>query len=55
VAQLLAQGVADRQIANRLGVSERTVAGEVRRIVELLGGTNRTSAAALIAGTISPR
>lgn len=53
VAQLLAQGVSDRVIASRIGVSERTVAGDVRRIVELLGATNRTSAAALIAGTIT--
>jgi DNA-binding CsgD family transcriptional regulator len=53
VAQLLAQGVSDRVIATRLGVSERTVAGDVRRIVDLLGATNRTSAAALIAGTIT--
>ena len=55
VAQLLAQGASDRLIANRLGVSERTVAGDVRRITEILGGTNRTAAAALIAGTISAR
>jgi DNA-binding CsgD family transcriptional regulator len=54
VAQLLAQGLSDRMIASRVGVSERTIAGDVSRIVELLGGTNRTSAAALIAGTISP-
>ena len=47
---LLVDGATDRQIAERLNVSQRTVSNEVRELIDRLGATNRTHAIALIAG-----
>ncbi|HEX9029091.1 MAG TPA: response regulator transcription factor [Anaerolineales bacterium] len=45
VLQLLAQGLANKQIASRLGISEHTVKFHVSGIYSKLGVTNRTEAA----------
>jgi DNA-binding CsgD family transcriptional regulator len=46
VALLVADGLANRVIADRLGVSERTVESHVRNVLTKLGLTNRTQVAA---------
>jgi DNA-binding NarL/FixJ family response regulator len=46
VALLLADGLANRAIAERLAVSERTVETHVRNLLTKLGLTNRTQVAA---------
>ena len=46
VALLLADGLANRAIADRLAVSERTVETHVRNVLTKLGLTNRTQVAA---------
>src|SRR6266536_720625 len=46
VALLLADGLANRAIADRLAVSERTVESHVRNLLTKLGLTNRTQVAA---------
>jgi DNA-binding CsgD family transcriptional regulator len=50
LGMLLVDGATDRQIAERLNVSQRTVSNEVRELIDRLGATNRTHAIALIAG-----
>jgi len=47
--QLLAQGLATKQIARSLGVTERTVKFHVASIFAKLGATNRAQAVALAA------
>lgn len=47
VLQLLSQGLANKQIASRLGISEHTVKFHVSGIYAKLGATNRTEAARL--------
>lgn len=49
VADLLAQGLSNREIAGRLVVSRRTVDGHVERILAKLGFTARTQVAAWVA------
>ena len=49
VLQLLAQGLATKQIARSLGVAERTVKFHVASIFAKLGATNRAQAVALAA------
>jgi DNA-binding CsgD family transcriptional regulator len=49
VLQLLAQGLATKQIARSLGVTERTVKFHVASIFTKLGATNRAQAVALAA------
>lgn len=50
VALCLVDGMTDREIAARLGVSERTVSAEVRRVVEWAGARSRGHAVALLVG-----
>ncbi|MBM6398896.1 helix-turn-helix transcriptional regulator [Phycicoccus sonneratiae] len=50
VALDLLAGWSDRAIAERLGIGERTVSGEVRAIVDWLGARNRTHAVAMLVG-----
>jgi DNA-binding NarL/FixJ family response regulator len=45
VLDLLATGLANKQIARKLGISERTVKAHLTRIYEQLGVTDRTQAA----------
>ncbi len=45
VLQLLAQGAENREIANSLGISERTVKNHITNILTSLGLKNRTQAA----------
>jgi DNA-binding NarL/FixJ family response regulator len=45
VLALLATGLANKQIARRLGITERTVKAHLTRIFEQLGVTDRTQAA----------
>ena len=47
ILQLIAEGCTNREIALRLSVSENTIKTHVARILEKLGTTNRTEAAAL--------
>jgi DNA-binding NarL/FixJ family response regulator len=47
VLQLLAQGLANKQIAHQLGISEHTVKFHVSAIYGKLGATNRTEAVRL--------
>lgn len=45
VLQLVAQGLANKQVAHRLGISERTVKVHLGNVFRRLGVTDRTSAA----------
>lgn len=45
VLLLVAQGLANKQIATRLGISERTVKGHLGRVFREIGVADRTSAA----------
>jgi DNA-binding NarL/FixJ family response regulator len=45
VLRLVAEGLPNKLIANRLGISEKTVKGHLTRIYEGLGVTDRTQAA----------
>jgi DNA-binding NarL/FixJ family response regulator len=47
ILQLIATGCTNREIALRLSVSENTIKTHVAHILEKLGTTNRTEAAAL--------
>ena len=45
VLRLVAQGLANKQIGRRLGISERTVKAHLGRVFRQLGVADRTSAA----------
>lgn len=45
VLLLVAQGLANKQIAHRLGISEKTVKGHMTHIFQLIGVADRTQAA----------
>jgi DNA-binding NarL/FixJ family response regulator len=45
VLQLVAQGLANKQIARRLGISERTVKAHLTNVFSALGVSDRTQAA----------
>jgi len=45
VLQLVASGLANKQIARRLGISEKTVKGHLTQVFQALGVTDRTQAA----------
>lgn len=47
VVSLLAEGLADKQIASRLGLSESTVKGYLRQVYEKLGASDRAHAASI--------
>jgi pimeloyl-ACP methyl ester carboxylesterase/DNA-binding CsgD family transcriptional regulator len=53
VAALVADGLTNRQIAERLGIEERSAEGHVERIRQRLGMTSRAQVAAWIARRIS--
>jgi DNA-binding NarL/FixJ family response regulator len=50
VALLLIDGMTDREIADELGTSVRTVSAEVRAVVDWLGARSRTHAVAMLVG-----
>jgi DNA-binding CsgD family transcriptional regulator len=52
VLQLLATGASERDIAERLGISHRTVQKHLERCYRCLGVTNRSSAAAVAWATV---
>jgi DNA-binding NarL/FixJ family response regulator len=54
VAMLVAQGLSNRQIAERLVISERTAQNHVQHILNKLGFTSRSQIAAWTAGLASP-
>ena len=45
VLELVTQGLANKQIARRLGISERTVKAHLTNIFQRIGVTDRTQAA----------
>jgi len=45
VLQLVASGLANKQIARRLGISEKTVKGHLTQVFQSIGVTDRTQAA----------
>jgi two-component system response regulator DevR len=45
VASLLAEGLTNRQIGDRLGLAEKTVKNHVSAVLTKLGAANRTEAA----------
>ena len=45
VVQLVAEGLSDRQIASRLGISPRTVDNHLRHIFEKVGVSSRRALA----------
>lgn len=45
VLQLVASGLANKQIARRLGISEKTVKGHLTNVFQAIGVTDRTQAA----------
>jgi DNA-binding NarL/FixJ family response regulator len=49
VVQLVAEGLSDRQIASRLGISPRTVDNHLRHIFEKVGVSSRTALATWVA------
>jgi len=51
VAELVAQGLSNRQIAAKLVIAQRTAQGHVENILTKLGFTSRTQIAAWIVGT----
>ncbi len=55
VAALVADGMTNRQIAERLSIEERSAEGHVERIRHRLGVTSRAQIAAWWAGRTSPR
>ena len=50
VADLVAQGMTNQQIAERLVISPRTAEGHVQRILDKMGFASRTRIAAWVAG-----
>ena len=55
VADLIAQGLTNKQIAAKLVISQRTVDGHVEHILTKLGFTSRAQIAASIAGDVERR
>jgi len=55
VAELMAQGLTNRQIGGRLFIAERTVDTHVSRILAKLGCASRSQVAAFVASRRSPR
>lgn len=45
VLVLVAGGLANKQVARRLGISEKTVKGHLTRVFQTIGVTDRTQAA----------
>jgi len=45
VLALVVQGMANKQIARRLGISEKTVKGHLTNLFQRIGVTDRTQAA----------
>jgi DNA-binding NarL/FixJ family response regulator len=45
VLRLVAEGLPNKQIARRLGISEKTVKAHLTRVFEAIGVTDRTAAA----------
>ncbi|MFF2028389.1 LuxR C-terminal-related transcriptional regulator, partial [Streptomyces sp. NPDC058171] len=54
IAELLAQGLSNRQIAERLVISRRTVDGHVEHIFDKLAVSSRTQVAAWVAARAHP-
>lgn len=54
VAQLIGLGLTNREIAGRLGISERTVGAHIQNILNKLGATNRAQIAAWSAQISAP-
>ncbi|MFC0430862.1 LuxR C-terminal-related transcriptional regulator [Kutzneria buriramensis] len=54
VAELVAQGLTDKQIASALVIAQRTAEGHVQRILVKLGLTNRTQVAVWLTSTDPP-
>ncbi len=50
VADLLATGMSNKQIARRIGLAEGTVKFHVMRVFERVGANNRTQAALILRG-----
>ncbi len=50
VADLLATGMSNKQIARRIGLAEGTVKFHVMRVFERVGANNRTEAALKLRG-----
>jgi DNA-binding CsgD family transcriptional regulator len=55
IAQLAAQGLSNREIAQRLYLSHRTISSHLYRIFPKLGVTSRAQLAAALDGGIDPR
>lgn len=55
VAQLIAEGLANKEIADRLGISTETVRGHLKNIYEKLHVRSRTEAAVKYLDSIRPR
>ena len=54
VAELIAQGLTNRQIGGRLFIAERTVDTHVSRILAKLGCSSRAQVAAIVAAGAQP-
>jgi len=55
IIALIMQGYADKEIAQRLGVSYHTVKGSIMRIYDKLGAVDRAHAVAIYLGHAKPR
>ena len=55
VAQLIAEGLANKEIADRLGISTETVRGHLKNIYEKLHVRSRTEAAVKYLDSVCPR
>ncbi len=55
VAQLIAEGLANKEIADRLGISTETVRGHLKNIYEKLHVRSRTEAAVKYLDSVRPR
>ncbi|WP_407657142.1 response regulator transcription factor [Kibdelosporangium aridum] len=54
VAELVAQGLTDKQIAAALVIAQRTAEGHVQRVLAKLGFTNRVQVVAWFSSTQPP-